>query len=84
MTDPDLTAKAKALEALMPEVLAALDATGVNVSLSIELRRILSALEPTSGHDQWNAAIEAAVVIATDWALGPEEVAPAIRALKKE
>ena len=34
-------------------------------------------------HETWNAAIEVAVVIATDWTLGPEEIAPAIRKLKK-
>ena len=45
--------------------------------------RVLSALEPAPAHAEWNAALEAAVEIATDWTLGPEEVAPAIRSLKK-
>ena len=40
-------------------------------------------LEPAPDHAEWDAAIEAAVVIATDWTLGPEEIAPAIRTLKK-
>ena len=44
---------------------------------------ILAALDPAPDHAEWNAAIEAAVEIATDWTLGPEEVAPAIRSLKK-
>ena len=39
--------------------------------------------QPAPDHCDWNDAIEAAVVIATDWTLGPEEIAPAIRALKK-
>ena len=39
--------------------------------------------QPAPDHAEWNAALEAAVEIATDWTLGPEEVAPAIRSLKK-
>ena len=42
-----------------------------------------AALEPAPDQGEWDAAIEAAVAIATDWTLGPEEIAPALRALKK-
>ena len=52
------------------------------IALSVEAR-VLSALEPAPDQGEWDAAIEAAVVIATDWTLGPEEIAPAIRQLKK-
>ena len=43
----------------------------------------LAAIEPAPDHSDWSAAIEAAVAVATDWTLGPEEIAPALRALKK-